>query len=78
MKENSDAVRIYMQCQAQVVCVGMGEPVDLNHMPIHEAMRLYRVKDPETCFEKVLTLGRHFLAISQANREAEKEGGLDV
>jgi len=65
MPENADAVSIYLRCRGQLIFApqGMGgaTPVDINHMPIHEAMRLFRVRDPKGCFDKVLLLAREFM-----------------
>lgn len=39
----------------------MGGPIALNQIPIHQAMDLYRVKDKQDCFEKVLYVSNYFL-----------------
>ena len=37
-------------------------PIDINHQPIHEAMKLYKIRDKQQCFEKVLFLSQEWLA----------------
>jgi len=68
--ENRDAVDIFMICQNQLIMAPLGGAIDINHMAVHEAMRLYRVRDKRTCFEKVLTLANHILPM---RREADTE-----
>jgi hypothetical protein len=53
---NVDAQNIFRIVRGQLIMGGMGGVVDINHIAIHEAMRLYRVKDRKKCFEKVLIL----------------------
>jgi len=36
--------------------MGFDGPIDINHQSIHEAMRLYEIKDKKDCFEKVLKM----------------------
>lgn len=61
MPENFDAMRVFTVCQGQVLVAPMGGAYAMNHMAIHEAMRLYGVADPQDCFEKVLLLARELL-----------------
>jgi thymidine phosphorylase len=63
-------VNIYMICQNQLIMSPLGGAVDINHLAVHEAMRLYRIKDKQRCFEKVLTLANHILPM---RREAATE-----
>lgn len=35
--------------------------IDINHQAIHEAMRLYRLKNRQECFEKVLVMGHWWI-----------------
>ena len=60
MEENADAVRIYLICANQLI-MSMGGPIDISHLSIHAAMRLYKIQDRRGCFEKVLTLSHHFM-----------------
>lgn len=71
-EENRDAVEIYLVTRNQVVWTGgMGSsPTDVNHLAVHEAMRLYGVKDRRRCFEKVLRLARYMI---DKQLEAAKE-----
>ena len=41
--------------------MGNKGPIDINHQPIHEAMRLYEVTNKQQCFEKVLFLSQEWL-----------------
>lgn len=36
--------------------MGFNGPVGVNQMAIHEAMRLYKIKNRKACFEKVMVL----------------------
>lgn len=58
LPENEDATFIFNIVRKQFIMSGMGAPVDINQLAIHEAMRLYRdrVRDPQDCFERVLIL----------------------
>jgi len=60
MEENQDAASIYVLVRNQYI-FGPRGPVDINHHSIHEAMRLYGVRDRRGCFEKVLRLASHFI-----------------
>ncbi len=48
--------------------MGMNGPVDINHLAIHEAMRLYKIKRRQECFEKVLNLSRWWIDEVISNR----------
>lgn len=60
IEENQDATRIYFLVQNQLI-MGPTGPVDINQLAIHEAMKLYRIKDRKECFEKVLKLSAYFI-----------------
>ncbi len=62
--ENQDAARIYFLVQNQLI-MGSTGPVDINQLAIHEAMKLYRIKDRKECFEKVLILSAYFIEKSR-------------
>lgn len=68
MEENVDPVHIYLLVKNQLI-VSMNGPVDINHVAIHEAMRLYKVDDPCSCFEKVIILADHFISKYQESKE---------
>jgi hypothetical protein len=71
MKENAEALRIYLICQGQMIRAGMeGVAVDINHVAVWEAIDRYQVRDGVDCFEKVLVLNRHFM---EHNREQAAE-----
>jgi len=36
-------------------------PVSIDQQAIHEAMRLYKIKNRQKCFEKILTLSRWWI-----------------
>jgi hypothetical protein len=58
--ENEDAIRIFFLVRYQLI-MGMNGPVDVNHLAIYEAMKLYRIKNRRECFEKVLILARWWI-----------------
>ena len=74
MEENLDAVKVYLLCRKQLVFAGMGEPVDINHLAVHEAMRLYRVRDRQDCFERVLAVSSHMLEKLAEERDQKGDG----
>ena len=74
MEENRDAVKVYLLCRRQMIFAGLGEPVDINHMAVHEAMRLYRVRDRRDCFERVLAVNAHMMELAAEERETEADG----
>jgi len=41
--------------------MGFDAPIDINHLAIHAAMKLSKIKDPEACYEKVLVLANYWL-----------------
>lgn len=43
--------------------MGVNGPVDINHQAIHEAMRLYRIKNRRRCFEKVIALSKWWIGV---------------
>lgn len=59
-EENEDAAQIYLVVQTQYI-MGFNGPVALNQLAIHEAMKLYRIRNRRECFEKVLRLSQHFI-----------------
>jgi len=65
MPRNVDALRIFMVVRDQLI-ISVNGPVSLNHVAIHEAMNLYKVKNKRRCFEKILHLGNWWI---QRNRE---------
>ena len=60
IEENVDAIRIFFMIQDQYI-MSEGGPVAINHMAIHEAMRLLRVKNRLKCFGKVCKLTHWWL-----------------
>jgi len=41
--------------------MGMNGPVDVSQQAIHEAMKLYKIKNCRECFEKVLILSKWWI-----------------
>lgn len=41
--------------------MNMNGAVTINHQAIHEAMKLYKIKNRKECFEKVLILSRWWI-----------------
>ena len=54
-EENKDAIEIFFLVQDQFI-MGMNSPIGVKQGPIHEAMRLYKIKNRRECFEKVMFL----------------------
>jgi len=69
LEENEEALKIFFVTQYQFV-MGFNGPVDMNHQAIHEAMKLYKIKNRRECFEKILTLSRWWVG-----KIAEKNAG---
>lgn len=65
MPRNADALKIFMVVRDQLIISANG-PVGLNHVAIHEAMKLYEVKDKKNCFWRILQLGDWWI---ERNRE---------
>jgi len=61
MKENMDAIRVFFVVRDQLIMSAMGSPVAIMQSAIHDAMRLYRIKNRVDCFEKVRTLGKWWI-----------------
>jgi hypothetical protein len=69
MEENKEAAMIYNLVQGQVITAGMGEPIDINHIALWEAIDRFRISNPLDCFGKVNRIFRHFL--KERRRESE-------
>ena len=41
--------------------VGMNGPIDINHNAIHEAMKIFKIKKRQKCFEKLLILSQWWI-----------------
>jgi len=61
LPENADACKVFNVIQNQLI-MGFNGPVDINQLAVHEAMRIFRIKGKEQCFEKVLRLGNWWMA----------------
>jgi len=55
MEENADVFKIFFTVREQYL-IGMSGPMGLNHLAIYEAMRLYKIKNRQECFERVVRL----------------------
>ena len=60
LPENNDALKIYGFVKGQVI-IGMGDPIDINQLAIWKIIENYEMKDSLKNFEKVVSIGRHFL-----------------
>lgn len=58
--ENEEAARIYLLVYNQFI-MGPQGPIAINQIAVHEAMKLYRIKERQQCFEKVLSLSAYFI-----------------
>jgi hypothetical protein len=61
LSENEDALKIFFLTRLQMIVGVNGQPIDILHTAIHEAMNLYGVKDKISCFEKVIRLSQIWL-----------------
>lgn len=68
VKENEDALNCFFMVQDQYI-MAEGGPVALNHLAIHEAMRLLKIKDRLKCFRKVCKLGHWWIEQTREARE---------
>lgn len=68
VKENEEALRVFFMVQDQYI-MSEGGPVAINHLAIHEAMRLLKIKDRLKCFNKVCKLSRWWLEQVQERRD---------
>jgi len=50
-----------------------GRAIDINHIAIHDAMKLYKVRNKKSCFEKVLQISSHMLDLWR-EQEPEEPG----
>ena len=41
--------------------MGFDGPIDIDHSAIHNAMRLYKIKDKKVCFEKNLIMASYWI-----------------
>jgi hypothetical protein len=64
-EENKDIASIYMEVRNQVITVGMGEVIDINHLAIWAAINEYKIKDRIGTFKKVCRTFHHFLSKSK-------------
>lgn len=67
--ENQEALRVFFMVQDQYI-MSEGEPVAINHLAIHEAMRLLKIKDRLKCFNKVCKLSHWWLEQVQEQRDS--------
>jgi len=51
--------------------MGQAGPIALNHMAVHEAMKLYQIENKIDTFEKVIDVGRYF--VNKWHEDAAKE-----
>lgn len=58
LKENEDAINIFFLVRTQSIVGADGYPIDIIHQAIHEAMKLYKIKNKKGCFEKVLRMSQ--------------------
>ena len=68
IEENQDAINIFFMVRDQYIMAD-GGPVSINHVAIHEAIRLLRIKDKLKCFNKVCRLSNWWLDKIREERE---------
>lgn len=69
VEENKEALDVFFMVQDQYI-MAEGGPVAINHLAIHEAMRLLKIKGRLKCFNKVRRLAGWWLKQQQQDREA--------
>lgn len=60
LEENKDALDTFFMVQDQYIMAESG-PIAINHLAIHEAMRLLKIKNRLKCFNKVCRLSHWWL-----------------
>jgi hypothetical protein len=55
VSDNADALKVFFMVQDQYIFVE-GNPIAINHLAIHEAMRLLKIKNRLKCFNNVCRL----------------------
>ena len=73
LPENEDAFRVYRQCCSQYI-LGMGGPVDVNHLAVWKYIEMYEIESPLECFETVIATCRHMIGLANEKNRAEREG----
>jgi len=73
LPENEDAEKIFMVVRDQYIMSGMGGPVAINQVAIHEAMELYNIEFKQDTFEKVVMVGRQFLQYYNEKKKEEAD-----
>lgn len=56
LEENANAINIFFLVRTQLIINTDGYPIDIIHQAIHEAIKLYEIKNKKECFEKVLKM----------------------
>jgi len=51
--------------------MGFDGPIGLSHPAIYGAMDIYEIENKRDCFEKILTLEKHWLEIINNNRDGK-------
>jgi len=72
-EENIEAEKIFMVVRDQYIMSGMGGPIAINQVAIHQAMELYDIEYKRDCFDKVVNVGRKFLN-DLNEKQKEKQG----
>ena len=62
-----------MVVRDQYIMSGMGGPIAINQVAIHQAMELYDIEYKRDCFDKVVNVGRKFLN-DLNEKQKEKQG----
>ena len=58
--ENKEAINIFFMVRDQYIMTE-GGPIAINHLAIHEAMRLLEIQDKLKCFTKVCRLANWWI-----------------
>lgn len=70
LEENKEAINIFFMVRDQYI-MSEGGPVTINHLAIHEAIRLVGIRDKNKlqCFQKICRLGNWW--IEQVREESK-------
>lgn len=70
MKENQEALAVYLKCCNQVIISGEGNIIDMNLIALDKAMELSGVEDRLACYQKVMAVFHHYLEDYRLQRKA--------
>lgn len=57
--ENADAINVWLITKGQIISVGMGEVVDINHLAVWKVIEKLGIANEWDCFNKVVRVFHH-------------------